>query len=51
LEESAGGTAKKTASIRYHDLDHLAGTWTTEEAEALEQLIAEQRTIDSELWK
>jgi plasmid stability protein len=51
LEESAGGAAKKTAPVRYHDLDHLAGTWTTEEAAAFEQLIAEQRTIDPELWK
>jgi plasmid stability protein len=51
LEESAGGAAKKTAPVRYHDLDHLAGTWTTEEAASFEQLIAEQRTIDPELWK
>lgn len=51
LEESAGGAAKKTAPVRYHDLDHLAGTWATEEADAFEQLIAEQRTIDPELWK
>jgi hypothetical protein len=51
LEESAGGAAQKTAPVRYHDLDHLAGTWTTEEAASLEQLIAEQRAIDPELWK
>ncbi|CBK40424.1 conserved protein of unknown function [Nitrospira defluvii] len=51
LEESAGGAAKKTAPVRYHDLDHLAGTWTTEEAATFEQLIAEQRPIDPELWK
>lgn len=51
LEESAGGTDKKTAPVRYHDLDHLAGTWTTEEAASFEQLIAEQRPIDPELWK
>lgn len=51
LEESAGGAAKRTAPVHYHDLDHLAGTWTTEEAAAFEQLIAEQRPIDPELWK
>lgn len=51
LEESAGGTAKRTAPVRYHDLDHLAGTWTTEEAAAFEQLVADQRPIDPELWK
>jgi plasmid stability protein len=51
LEESAGGKAKKKAPVRYHDLDHLAGTWTIEEAAAFDKLIAEQRTIDPELWK
>jgi hypothetical protein len=51
LEESAGSKAKKKAPIHYHDLDHLAGTWTQEEADAFDKLIAEQRTIDPELWK
>ena len=51
LEESVGGKEKKKSPIRYHDLDHLAGTWTKEEAAAFEVLIAEQRTIDPEFWK
>lgn len=51
LEESAGGAARKALPVRYDDLDHLAGTWTKEEAAAFETLITEQRTIDSELWK
>lgn len=51
LEESIGGKAKKKEKVRYHDLDHLAGTWTKEEAEKFDKLIAEQRTIDPELWK
>lgn len=51
LEESAGGEAKKKAPIRYQDLDHLVGTWTKEEADAFDKLIAEQRTIDPGLWK
>jgi hypothetical protein len=51
LEESAGGKAKKKEPVRYHDLDHLAGTWTKEEAAAFDKLIAEQRTIDPDLWK
>ena len=51
LEESVGGKGKKKSPVRYHDLDHLAGTWTKEEAAALEAFIAEQRTIDPELWK
>jgi len=51
LEESVGGKVKKKEKTRYHDLDHLAGSWTKEEAEAFEKLIAEQRTIDPDLWK
>jgi len=51
LEESAAGKAKKNAPIRYHDLDHLVGIWTKEEVDAFDKLIAEQRTIDQELWK
>jgi hypothetical protein len=51
LEESAGGKAKKKEPVRYHDLDHLAGTWTKEEAATFDKLIAEQRTIDPEFWK
>jgi len=51
LEESAGGKKKKKTLVRYDDLDHLAGTWTKEEAVAFDKLIAEQRTIDLALWK
>ncbi len=51
LEESVGARPTATKQVRYHDLDHLAGTWSKEEAEAFEKLIAEQRTIDPELWK
>lgn len=51
LEESVGGAAKKKEKVRYHDLDHLIGTWTKKEAEEFDKLVAEQRTIDPELWK
>ena len=51
LEESLGKKPQKKEKVRYHDLDHLAGSWTKEEAEAFDKLIAEQRTIDPELWK
>ncbi len=50
LEESAGRRAKPRAPVRYHDLDHLAGTWSKEDAATFETLITEQRPIDSELW-
>ena len=51
LEESAGGKAKKKAPARYHDLDHLAGTWTKEEADAFDKIVKSFRTIDPDLWK
>lgn len=33
LEESVGKKPGKKEKVRYHDLDHLAGTWTKQEAE------------------
>ena len=51
LEESAGGKAKKKAPIRHHDLDHLAGTWTKEEAAGFDKIVMSFRTIDPDLWK
>jgi len=51
LEESTGTRAHTPAPVRYHDLDHLAGTWTEKEAAVFETLLTEQRRIDSELWK
>jgi len=50
LEESMGKKPRNKEQVRYHDLDHLAGTWTKEEAEQFEKLLAEQRAIDPELW-
>lgn len=49
LEECAGGPAKHDEV--YHDLDRLAGTWSSEEARAFEQALNQQREIDAELWK
>ena len=51
LEESAGGKAKKKTPHRYHDLDHLVGTWTKEEAAAFDKTVKTFRTIDPDLWK
>ena len=35
----------------FHDLDHLAGAWSPEEAAEFERSLADQRAIDSELWQ
>jgi hypothetical protein len=49
LEEAAG---QRTGGDRaaHDDLDHLAGTWSAEEAELFEAALAEQRRVDPELW-
>jgi plasmid stability protein len=48
LEEAFG---ERTARVElHHDLDHLAGTWSDQEAKDFEAALAEQRRIDLELW-
>jgi hypothetical protein len=46
-----GGKAKKKEKTRYHDLDHLVGTWTKEEADEFDKIVKSFRTIDPDLWK
>jgi hypothetical protein len=36
---------------RYHDLDALAGTWSTEVADEFRQTIADLNQIDPALWQ
>ncbi len=40
--------AKK--GVLYHDLDHLAGLWTKEEAAEFDKALAAQRKIDCSSW-
>ena len=35
---------------RHHDLDHLAGTWSADEAEAFLATLADFSQIDEALW-
>ena len=49
LEQGLG--LKSTKYKTYHDLDHLAGTWTTDEHERFHESIKELETIDEDLWK
>ena len=44
-----GGNGRYTTT--FNDLDHLAGTWTAEEARTIEQELNNQRTIDEDLWQ
>ncbi len=50
LREATGQFEPTSEIVVYHDLDHLAGTWSAEEADAFEQLLLEQRQVDEELW-
>lgn len=51
LLEEAVGTSPKPRTRVYHDLDHLSGSWTEEEARAAEETLAEVRRIDPEMWR
>ena len=50
LLEQATGLSKKRRED-HHDLDHLAGSWSPEQARAFEKTLAQQRLIDPEVWK
>jgi|SRR3954469_4524528 len=49
--EEASGQRTNTGRKLHHDLDHLAGTWSDQEAAAFEAALVEQRRIDPELWR
>jgi hypothetical protein len=52
LEKAVGGrTTEKKKKALYHDLDHLAGLWSREEAVVFDKSLKTQRKVDAELWK
>jgi hypothetical protein len=51
LAESTGIGSDRSLKPVYRDLDVLAGTWSAAEAAAFDKALAEQRSIDPELWK
>ncbi len=50
LEESLGLHGDRPRVV-HHDLDHLAGTWSREEAAEFDAALSEQRQVDPELWE
>ena len=48
IERGLGFTCEKLA---YHDLDHLAGSWSNAEGKAFQENIQPFEQIDKELWK
>ncbi len=52
LERAVGGKQpEKKKRVLYHDLDHLAGLWSREEAASFDKTLKAQRKVDAELWK
>ena len=50
LEESLG-LKKKNRQRVHHDLDHLAGTWSPEDADDFTEKTKSFNQIDPDLWK
>lgn len=45
------GTGKEPVFKTYHDLDHLAGSWTREEAAEFRKNTRMFEKIDEDIWK
>jgi len=43
-------TDRDPIPVEVDDLADLAGTWTADEADALDRILAEQRPIEEHLW-
>jgi len=51
LLEDRLGLNSQTQEHSHHDLDHLSGSWSKDEADDFSGFLAEQRSIDDESWK
>lgn len=49
LEEAT--SSRTEPKVRHRDLDHLAGSWSEEEAAQFMASLREQRQVDPEMWK
>lgn len=45
------GLPSRGTARMHHDLDHLAGTWSEEDAREFAQAAKDFETIDTELWQ
>lgn len=50
VKESLGIEKKKRTKI-YHDLDHLAGTWSEKDLKEFKKNVEDLEKIDNEIWK
>jgi hypothetical protein len=52
LEEATGQGATKPVEPLHHDLDHLFGAWSGEEADAFDAFLREHRSVlDPDMWR
>jgi hypothetical protein len=51
LHDAVGmGDEHRHADVEFHDMDHLAGTWSPQEYEEFERHLTMQRGLDEDLW-
>ena len=46
----AGTARQRQGEVVYHDLDHLAGTWTRKDSEEFARAVAPLGKVDKEMW-
>ncbi len=51
LEERLGLRSRRGREVLHDDLDELAGSWTSQEADGFDAVLADQRAIDADLWQ
>jgi hypothetical protein len=51
LVEQGVGFASKQKKTVYHDLDHLAGTWSSNDKKSFDKKMKPFEEIDEELWR
>lgn len=50
VKESLGIEKKRRRKI-YHDLDHLAGTWSEKDLKEFQKNVEDLEKVDKEIWK
>ena len=51
LEKAIGRTGPEREPGVHNDLDRFSGVWSAEEAEEIEELLSDTRTVDEEMWE
>ncbi len=49
--KKAAGMERKERFKKYHDLDHLAGTWTKDDLDEFRRHTRQFEKIDKDIWK